>query len=436
MYGGGSAPPASALAPAAGHAPLRANRRSAVDTVSLIAFLLGGLVLTLGLGSKWLESSALSVTLLALLAGVALGPVGLGVLDPAALAPREKVVEHATRLTLAIALFGVALRVPREFPRREWRTLATLVGLAMPLMWAVSTAAFHFALGVDLLVAALLGAMVAATDPIAAAPVVTGPLAEENLPDRIRDTISFESGANDGLTYLLVFLPFLLLTRAREQALTEFLARTLLWEVIAATVAGVLIGLAGAALLRAAEERDLIEDEWRLVYTVALALLALGVGRWMGSDELLLVFAAGAAFVQIIPAEDRADEEQGQEAVNRFFSIPIFALLGMVIPWEGWRELGWSGLLLVALLLLFRRLPVVFLLAPLLPALRGGRDLLFVGWFGPIAVAALYYATLIESRFALPIIWDAVTLVVVGSVVLHGLSAAPLTRAYGRRARG
>ena len=69
---------------------------------------------------------------------------------------------------------------------------------------------------------------------------------------------------------------------------------------------------------------DTIESGWRLVYTVALALFAVGAGRLIESDEVLLVFAAGAMFTQIVSQDDRLNEEHGQEAGNRFFAIPIF----------------------------------------------------------------------------------------------------------------
>ena len=63
----------------------------------------------------------------------------------------------------------------------------------------------------------------------------------------------------------------------------------------------------------------------------------------------------------------------------------------MALPWEGWLELGWGGLLLVAAVLLLRRLPAVLALRPLLGPLRSkGKDVLFLGWFGPIGAAALY----------------------------------------------
>jgi sodium/hydrogen antiporter len=292
--------------------------------------------------------------------------------------------------------------------------------------------------GLPFWLAALIGAAITPTDPISASPIVTGDVAEENIPDRVRHAISFESGANDGLSYLFVFLPFLLLTRPVGEALSHWLVRTLLWEVVVAALVGVIMGYAAGRLLQAAEERGIIESEWRLVYTVALSFLAVGIGRLIQSDELLVVFAAGIAFVQVVSGEDRAEEEHGQEAVNRFFAFPIFALLGTAIPWEGWRQLGASGLLLAVAVLLLRRPPVLLLLRPLLPFAHHRPDALFVGWFGPIAVAAIYYGTLMEHQLQMPLIWDVVSLVICASVVAHGMSATPLTRRYGRilRRRG
>jgi sodium/hydrogen antiporter len=403
-----------------------------MDDVALIVALLGALTIALGLPSKWLEQTPVPPTLLALLAGVAVGPAGLGLVDAHRLGEPRVVLENVARLALGIGLVGVALRVPREYPRRNWRAMLVLVGLGMPLMWGITTALVHLVLGVPLLTAALLGAILTPTDPIAASPIVTGPVAQRNLPARLRDAISFDSGANDGLGYLFVFLPLLLLTRSADAALHHFLLHTLLWQVVVATLIGLAIGFGGAKLLRAAEARDLIESDWRLVYTVALSLLAVGVGRLLGSDELLLAFAAGAAFVQVISSEDREHEELGQEAVNRFFAFPLFALFGMLIPWGAWRDLGWQGVALAVAVLLLRRPPALLLLRPLMPGLRAPVDAAFLGWFGPIAVAAMYYASLVGSHLNEPLVWDATSLVIFASVVVHGVSATPLTRLYGR----
>jgi sodium/hydrogen antiporter len=305
-------------------------------------------------------------------------------------------------------------------------------GLGMPLMWLLSTGILHVLLGMPLLVAALLGAIITPTDPIAASPVVTGPLAHENLPESVRDAISFDSGANDGLTYLFVFLPLLALTLPVGAVAREYLLHTMLWQVVFATVVGYGIGWVAGRLLEAAERRDLIEEDWRLVYAAGLSLLTAGLGRVMGSDELVLVFAAGVAFVQVVTSEERSAEEVGQEAINRFFVAPTYALLGLTIPWAGWIELGWNGVAAAAAVLLLRRPVTLLLLRPLLSDLRPLRSTLFVGWFGPIGIAALYYVALAEHHHAMPLAWPLVTLMVFSSAVAHGVTGAPLTRLYGR----
>jgi sodium/hydrogen antiporter len=401
----------------------------------MILLLSGLLVLALGIASKRLEQLPVPLPLLAVLFGILVGPAGLGLIDIAEIGDRRAIIEGAARITLAIGLIGVALRVPKEYPRQKWREMLVLVGLGMPLMWLLSAGIIHFVLGVPVAIAALVGAIVTPTDPIAASPIVTGPLAEENLPESLRDAVSFDSGVNDGLTYLFVFLPLLLLTLPTGEAVRTLLLHTLLWQVLFASVIGLAIGYAAGWLLRAAEARDLIEQDWRLAYAAGVSLLTAGLGRIMGSDELVLVFAAGIAFVQVVSSEERTAEEVGQEAINRFFVAPMFALLGATIPWQGWRELGWAGVATVVMLLLVRRPLPLLLLRPLLRDLKPLRAALFVGWFGPMAVAALYYAALVELHYESPLIWPLVTLIVCGSVVAHGVSGAPLTRLYGRQRR-
>jgi NhaP-type Na+/H+ or K+/H+ antiporter len=401
---------------------------------NLIVALLGGITLIFGLASKALERSPFPPTLLGLLVGVALGPEALALLEPEKLGERSSIMEGAARLTLGIGLVGVALRVPRAYPLGNWRAMLVLIGLGMLLMWAITTMIVYFVLGLPFWLAALIAAILTPTDPVAASPIVTGTVAEKNIPDRVRHAISFESGANDGLSYVFVFLPFLLLTRPADEALSHWATHTLLWQVGVATAFGLLLGFSAGKLLQAAEKRGTIERHWRLVYTVALALLAVGAGKLINSDEVLLVFAAGAMFTQVVSGEDRENEEQGQEAVNRFLAIPIFVLLGAALPWDGWRTLGWGGIGLASAVLVFRRMPALLLLRPLLPGVRGLGDALFVGWFGPIAVAAIYYAALMEHRLKEPLIWDVVTLVIFASVLAHGLTGAPLTRLYGRLA--
>lgn len=403
-----------------------------MNDFNVLVALLGGLIVLLALISSWLSRSPLPPSLIALVVGIGIGPHALGLLDLEAMGDRAGLLEKAARLALGIGLVGVALRIPSEFPRRQWRSMLTLIGLGMPLMWAISTLLVYLILDLPFWMAALVGAIVTPTDPVAATPIATGTLARKHIPARLRHAISFDSGANDGLGYLFVFLPFLMLTKPVEEAMSHWFLTTLLWEAGVATALGLMLGYVFGKLLRRAEDAGAIKEEWRLIYTAALGLLAIGAGKLIHSDEVLVAFAAAAVFSQVVSASDRKNEEQGQEAVNRFFAIPIFVLLGAAIPWAGWQELGWSGVWLVVAVLLLRRPLTILLLKPLLPELRSLPDALFMGWFGPVAVAATYYASMMEHKLSEPLIWHVVSLIACTSVVLHGVTGAPLTRLYGR----
>lgn len=404
-----------------------------MNDFNTIVALLGGTTLVLGLLSKKLAFSILPPTLIALLIGIVVGPAAFNLINLEQLGDKTTLLERAARLALGVGLIGVALRIPSDYIRKNWREMVTLIGLGMPLMWLISTTVVYFFLGLPLWLAALIGAIITPTDPVAATPIVTGPLAEENIPDRIRHAISFDSGANDGLGYLFVFLPFLLFTKPVEEAFSHWLLHTLLWEIGAATILGLFMGYVFGKLLGLAEASGAIKSEWQLVYTVALGLLAIGAGKLIHSDEVLVVFAAAVAFDQVISDPDRQNEEQGQEAVNRFFAIPIFIILGTAIPWQGWQQLGWSGISMTLAVLLLRRPLTLLLLRPWLPSLRSRPDTLFMGWFGPVAVAAIYYAALMEHKLGEPLIWHVTSLVICFSVVVHGMTGAPLTRWYGKR---
>ena len=110
------------------------------------------------------------------------------------------------------------------------------------------------------------------------------------------------------------------------------------------------------------------------------SLTVLGVTELLHLNGVLAAFVAGVVFNAAGSSEAKESQEDVQEAISRFFDLPIFVLLGMALPWQGWIELGWGGLLLVGAVLLLRRLPAVLALKHLLGPLRGNmKDVLFLG---------------------------------------------------------
>jgi NhaP-type Na+/H+ or K+/H+ antiporter len=278
----------------------------------------------------------------------------------------------------------------------------------------------------------LIGAIVTPTDPVVSSSIVTGDVAEENLPGRLRHLISAESGYNDGLALPFVLLPLLLLTGPPGEALSHWFVHVLLWEVIAGAVVGGLMGYAGGKLLVWAETKRTTAHTSILSISLALALSVLGITELIGVSGVLAAFVAGTAFNVVGSSDTREQREHVQDAITRFFDLPVFVLLGTALPWEDWFKLGWAGPALALVVLLLRRPPIALGLRPLIGPVKGRKDALFLGWFGPLGAAALYYAAFSLRKTGLEEVWIVGSLLICASVLAHGVSATPLTKLYGR----
>lgn len=416
---------------------------SHVDELNVLITAIGAIVLFLGLVSDYFRRNWwTSDPLTALILGILLGPAVLGFVNPNAWGlPKEYILEQTARLTMAIGLMGVALQLPELYAFRHWKPLAILLGLVMPLMWIVSGLLVYWILHIPFWEAMLVGAAITPTDPIVSNSIVTGVVAEDNLPNRLRHIISAESGANDGLAYPFVVLCILMLEKITSQSeplrskdvLPHWVTHVVLWEIGGAVVLGIVFGYIAGRLLKWAERRKTIENSSFLAYSLALSLTVLGATKLLGTDGILAVFMAGLAFGNVVGGQQRAQEDNIQEAINRFFTLPIFILLGLMLPWREWAALGWwkLGLLAVAILLL-RRLPAVLLFSPWIQPIRDRSEALFAGWFGPIGVAALFYAGFCLRRTDVEEVWLVSALMICASIVAQGLTATPFTKRYGQ----
>lgn len=395
-----------------------------LDVVLLAAGLVAVVVAAL---LRHLQRWSISPPLLGLITGVVLGPEVAGVL---ALPPGEdvRVMTTAARLLLAVALMAVALRYPMSALRRVTGHVALLVLVVLPVMAAIIAAGAAWALPLPVGAAIVLGAALSPTDPVLASGIVTGEPAERDIAERDRQMLSLESGANDGLA-----LP--LLTIAIAWALGRPMPAEIgvaVYEVVVAIVLGVALGAAAGWVLRRAEEHREMGGSVRALFTLVLAAIVLGLSGLLQADGLLGVFAAGLLHNRIVTGADRKGEVELDESMNQFLVIPVFLLLGAVAPWSDWRALGWGGAVFVLVVLLLRRLPIVLALRRPLGA--SWTTAAWLGWFGPIGVAALFYlGHAHEQGLTDPRLWAAGTLVIAASTVVHGLTAAPSRLAYRAR---
>ncbi|MEG9225045.1 cation:proton antiporter domain-containing protein [Aeromicrobium sp. Sec7.5] len=397
-------------------------------TVLVAVGLLGLLVATL---SARLRELPLSEPLLALAVGVVLGPAATGVVDLPAVTERSEEIHEIARVLLAISVMAVALRYP---VRDAWRVrgpVTLLLLVVMPLM-ALATAVVAWPLGLGLAAATVLGCALCPTDPVLASSVVTGAPAERDLPARTRQVLSLESGANDGLALPLVLVALVPFGVATGGEIGVEIVR----EVVGALVLGVLAGWGAGRAIRSGERHGATDTAPVLVFTLVLALGVLGAAVLLDVGGVLAVFVAGLTLNATDPGSDRMDAVVLDEAINRFVLLPGFVVLGSVLPWEAWRDLGPALLVVVVGTLLLRRLPWVLLLRR--PLRLTWRDAVFLGWFGPIGVSAVFYLALLAERLpaadTTPVL-AAGTAVVAASTVVHGVSSSPGRRWYARVSR-
>ncbi|WBB53654.1 cation:proton antiporter [Verrucosispora sp. WMMD573] len=397
-----------------------------MDRLHLSYALVGVLGVLLAFWSSSIRRVPVSEPLLALLLGVLVGPV-LGLID----LPHHQMsvlTLEASRVLLAISLMAVALRFPLSDYRSVIRPVGVLLAVAMAGMAVVSAGLAWLVLGFPLALAVLLGACVTPTDPVLASSVVSGGPAERQLPARLRQVISGESGANDGLAFVFVVLALSVVTSGSTAGRLLEAA----WAVVGAVVIGVAVGFAAGRAVTAAEAREDVDEGSLLVFTLVLGIAALGVARVARMDGILAVFVAGLTYNAVIGYRSRASEQRLDDALTRYLVLPLFFLLGVEVPWRDWVALGWPLAAFAVAVLVLRRLPVVLALRPLLR--MPWRDVVFLGWFGPIGVSALFYLAHSEQEGARdPRLWAAGTLVVVASTVVHGVTATPGRRWYARR---
>lgn len=397
--------------------------------LNVVLLVVGATLLVLGITSGLIKNAwHVSETAVALIAGVVAGPAVLGWID---VEPGHGALMETARVTLAIALIGVSLSLPRGYFRRRWREVTVMLAIVLPAMCAASGLMAWGMLGVSPLVGWMIGASIAPTDPVVASAIVTGRIAERRIPGELRQLLEAEAGANDALAYPFVMAPILLFEHSTGEAAEKWFVETLLREIVLAAAIGVAAGYAAGWLLRWALRQRLSERASLITVIVSLSMALLGGVKLLHSDGLFAVFIGGVVFSRF--ARESLEEQTAlfHEAFRRFFDLPVFILLGLMLPWEAWGRMiggeavwgGWGAFVFVVLVLLFRRLPAVVAVSPLLRCIRRWPERLFAGWFGPIGIAAIFYALLVETETGDATAWNYASLVVVASVLVHGLTA-------------
>ena len=396
-----------------------------------IALLIASLLwLLMGSTINSLQRIWLTEPMIALLVGIVAGPVLHFIQVPEM--QQDPLLEWGAKLTIAMALMSSALQLKHKFLASHKQMLGVLVVGGMLLMFGTSSLLSKYILNLDWPAALLIGAIVTPTDPVVSSSMISGKYADKLLNNNIKSSLYFESGVNDGLAFPLVAIGWMLVQKG-EMDWLHWLEKTVLYENVVAVLCGALLGYLAGVIMHYAIKAQMMTKKTLLSFSIGLGFLVLTLLDALKMNGIIGVFFAGLLFNHSIKQEEDLEEEQVQEAIERLFTVPIFFLVGLVLPWKEWLSFGLPLAFFVTAVLLFRRIPALILLKPFLSKISRWPRVLLLGWFGPIGVAALFYAILSIKKAgyekALPITMAVIT----ASVLIHGLTSVPFSRLYHRK---
>jgi NhaP-type Na+/H+ or K+/H+ antiporter len=391
---------------------------------------LATVVFAFGLVSRRLEGTVLTAPLVFVAAGVVLGPAGFGVAE---FALDEHTVLLLGEIALAIVLFTDAASTDLSALRQNEALPLRLLGVGMPLTIALGTAMAALLL-TDLTFweAAIVGTVLAPTDAALGQPVVSNP----RVPARLRQALNVEAGLNDGLSVPFLAL-FLTLAEAEEEHASASAWISFALEQIGfGALVGVGIGLLGGWLVGRASRAGWMDETFQRLVLLALALIAWALADTIGGNGFIAAFVGGLV---VGPTVKRVGERliRFTEAEGQLLNLSVFFIFGVLVVGLA-QSLSWMVVLYALLsLTVVRMLPVALsLLGTRLRAV----SVLFAGWFGPRGLASIVLGLIVLEEAPLLAARDeieaVVTLTVLLSVLLHGLTAAPLSAAYSRRVEG
>jgi sodium/hydrogen antiporter len=339
----------------------------------------------------------------------------------------------AAEAALGLVLFSDAARIDLGDLRRDvWlpgRLLA--VGLVLSIMLGGFAAAWLI-VGLPWALAGFVGAALAPTDAALSVAVIE----DDRISIRLRRALNVESGLNDGIATPIVVM-LIAIAAVQIGATSEssaFEAGAAVTDLATGIVAGASIGFFAASAISAAGRRRWIATGGRRLATLATAVSAFSAAVALGGNGFVAAFAAGIAFGAALDRDvvDLEDAGQLPDLGGELLALVVWFLFGAtLVPIAfGHLDLPMFGYALLSLTVV-RMVPVGIAMV------RSGLDrpsVLFLGWFGPRGLASVVFALIAVEEFGenaevVGRAVAAVSLTVLLSVLLHGISAGP----FGRR---
>ncbi len=341
----------------------------------------------------------------------------------------ETLLHPVAEIALIILLFLDAAQIDLSALRirHTWPVRMLTIGLPLSIAFGTVAAMVLFPEW-PIVAAALIASILAATDAALGQAVVTHP----DVPMRPRRALTVESGLNDGLALPAVLLFASLTVVHTEQAGTDWIIFVAMQLLLGPLTGGAVGAIGGSVFLRA-KAANLTTDLYEGPGVLALAGVAYLGATLVGGNGFISAFIAGLSFGGLVKGRCKFIFEF-TEGEGQLLSWSAFLLLGAAMVPEAISYLTWQMLAFILLSLFVVRPLAIYL--SLVGTDASPTTRVFFGWFGPRGLASALFALLVVDQIADDladqILYTAINAVSI-SALLHGVTAAPLARRYGRK---
>jgi cell volume regulation protein A len=291
-----------------------------------------------------------------LITGIAIGPQALGLVHIGADSALNQII---LLFGASYILFDGGASLRFDVLKQVWITIVVIATVGVIITAAITGIAAHYILGVPLIVALLLGATLASTDPATLVPIFR----QVRIRDRVAQTVMSESAFNDAMGAIVTFGVLAVATGSGEFSLASSMF-DLLKQSAVGIVAGIVLGYVAAFLI--AHEKWAFLAEYAPVVTLVAVIGAYFAADGMEASGFMAVFVFGIVL------------GNKETFIMRLF---IFILLGAQVDFALMSKYWLGGVAVVTVLMLVARPATVFLCA--LPDRRARwsvGEMLFMCW--------------------------------------------------------
>ena len=346
-----------------------------------------------------------------------------------------KLVFPLVSLAVAVILFegGLSLRFS-ELRAAAGGAVVRLCTIGVLVSWFLGGLFAWCVLGLNWQLAVLLGAILVVTGP-----TVVSPLLRHIRPERsIGAVVKWEGIIIDPIGAILAVLVFEQLPHHGDGHVAM---HSPLVGILKTGLIGIGIGCATAWLLTVVVKRYWLADYLHGLAFLASALSVFALSNWLSHESGLVTVTVMGIYLANQKSISIEHVVEFKENLGVFLISSLFIVLGSRLDLAVLGEVGWRGVLFVALMILIVR--PVSVLAAMWKSKMSWNEKLFLAFLAPRGIVAAAVVSVFSLRILATgdedpgFVHDAELLVpatfmlIVGTVAVYGLGAAPLARRLG-----